>query len=94
MFQGFAKGRRKFTCVILTEGIRREQGERLPHDVRLQLGRPADVTGPAELFYRQVGDDTISLQVRVEAADPEAARHQAEQRLGEVFAGLNLFQCG
>jgi hypothetical protein len=91
MFQDFAKGWKEFSCVILTEGIKRDQAGRLPPDTRLEFGRPAEVTGPAERFYKRVSGDTISLKVRVMAADPEAARHFADQRLAEVFAGLNLF---
>jgi hypothetical protein len=91
MFKEFAKGWKNFDCVILTEGIKRDQAGRLPPDTILEFGRPAKVAGPAEKFYKRVAADTISLKVQVKAADPEAARHFADKRLGEVFAGLNLF---
>lgn len=91
MFHEFAKGMKEFSCVILTEGIKRDQAECLPTDTALQYGRPSEINGLAAKFYRRVGGDTISLKVQVTAADPEAARHLANQRLGEVFAGLNLF---
>jgi hypothetical protein len=51
----------------------------------------ARVPDPAEEFYKKAPKDGISLTVQVEAADPEAARHQAEKRLGELFAAKNLF---
>ena len=73
MFQEFAKGWKEFTCVILTEGIKRDQAGSLPPDAHLEFGRPDQVAGLAEKFYKRVSHDTISLKVSVKAADPEAA---------------------
>ena len=47
--------------------------------------------GAEEAFFAQVPKAGIYLSVEVTAADPDAARYLAEQRVGQVFAGLNLF---
>jgi hypothetical protein len=83
---------RKYRCVFLAEGIRKSDAEGLPSDIKLAVGRPADIVpGPAQEFFKQASNVGVSLTVELDAGDPEAARRQAEKRLGELFAGKNLF---
>ena len=93
MLAGFARGASRHICRFVTEGTAGEKdADSLPPDVRLGYGRPAEVTSEAaERFFRRVTRYSVYLSVEVNAADPEAARHIAEQRLGQVFAGMNLF---
>lgn len=92
LFDEFTVRSRNYQCVFFADGIRRHDAEGLPADITLALGPPAVIEpGAAEEFYKHVSKSAPSLWVRVEAADPEAARHRAEKRLGELFAAKNLF---
>jgi hypothetical protein len=44
-----------------------------------------------EEFYSRGNANTVYLTITVSAVDQEAARHLAEQRLFQFFAGLNLY---
>jgi hypothetical protein len=91
-FAAFATPAKKYRCVFLTEGIKRRYTKGLPPDIKLALGKPDTVSPGAEAeFYKTAMKFSVSLSVEVVAADPSAARQAAEKRLGEVYAGLNLF---
>lgn len=92
LFDSFAKGQARFTCSFLVSGVRRQDTEALPPDVQW-ADKPDKVpAGPPEEFFQRLTQTGFYLKTDVEAADPEAARHIAGQRLGHVFAGLNLFK--
>jgi hypothetical protein len=92
VFAEYAPLTRKYRCVFLAEGIRKNDAPGLPPDITLAVGRPADLPpGPAQDFFKLASNTGVSLTVSVEAADPEAARRLAEKRLGELFAAKNLF---
>ena len=92
LFAKFATETRKYRCAFMTEGIGFKDKAGLPADIQLVRGRPAVPTSKqAAEFFKRIPKDGFSLTVEVEAADPEAARHRAEKRLGELFAGMNLF---
>jgi hypothetical protein len=91
-FAAFAMPAKKYKCVFLTEGIKRRYTTGLPPDIKLALGKPEQMSAGAEVeFYQAAMEFSVSLSVEVLAADPRAARQAAEKRLGEVYAGLNLF---
>ena len=92
MFRDFAQGERNYECLFWTDGVKRHLADSLPSDIQLHFGRPDDLPAePADPFFKQATRQAISLRVKVEATDPEAAWRRADQRLGEVFAGLNLY---
>jgi hypothetical protein len=92
VFAGYAPLTKKYRCIFLTEGIGKGDAKGLPPDIKLSFGRPTDLAeGPAQDFFKLASNVGVSLIVELEAADPEAARRQAEKRLGELFAAKNLF---
>jgi hypothetical protein len=92
MFKGLAKEPAAYKCSVVPEGIKRHMAEHLPDDVKLRVGRPEKPkVGAEETFFSQIPKTGVYLSVEVRAADPDAARYRAEQRIGQVFAGLNLF---
>ncbi len=93
MFRDFAQVEKEYGCLFWTDGVKRHLAESLPEDIELQFGRPAEIPAgtPAQKFYENTSKYHIFLNVKTRATDPEAAWRAADQRLGEVFAGLNLF---
>lgn len=93
MFRDFAQVEEEYDCLFWTDGVKRHLAEKLPDDIKLRFGRPESVAAgsPAERFYESASKFQIFLNVKTTATDPEAAWRAADQRLGEVFAGLNLF---
>lgn len=91
MFTALGTARLTYTCIFKVEGVKQSDEAVLPDDIEVVRGQPPSPAGSAsELFFRGVAKSGISLRLNVEAADPEAARHLAEQRLGRVFAGLKM----
>jgi len=93
MLSDLAREEKKFECLFWTDGVKRNLSESLPTDIELQLGKPEEISAgsPEEQFYKSASKFQIFVRVKTKAADPEAAWRRADQRLGEVFAGLNLF---
>ena len=89
VFAQYATQGTKYKCLFLTQGVKKKYAEGLPSDIKLGFGKPAGPADPTDSFFK--GDPTIWLSVDVEADDPEEARNKADKRLGELYAGLNLF---
>jgi hypothetical protein len=79
----------KYTCYFLTLGVKKKDEEALPSDINLGFGKPAGPADSTDPFFGAGYNPWLS--VNVDAADSEEARSRAEKRLGEVYAGLNLF---
>jgi hypothetical protein len=89
VFGQYATQGTKYKCLFLTLGVKKKDEEVLPSDIELGVGKPDGIAHPTDTFY---GTGTnIWLSVDVEADDPEEARNKVEKRLGELYAGLNLF---
>ncbi len=93
MFGVFARKESNYTCLFWADGVRRQTAESLPPDIELQVGVPERIVPDTstERFYRNATKFQVFLGVKTAAVDAEAAWRMADQRLGEVFAGLNLF---
>ncbi len=89
VFAQYATHGTKYKCLFLTQGVKKKDAEGLPSDIELGFGKPAGPADPTDSFFK--GDPTVWLSVDVEADDPEEAKNKADKRLGELYAGLNLF---
>jgi len=89
VFGHYATQGTKYKCLFLTLGVKQKDEEALPSDIELGVGKPAGPAHPTDTFYGT--GPNIWLSVDVVADDPEEARNNAEKRLGELYAGLNLF---
>jgi hypothetical protein len=93
MFRALATIEQQYECVFWTAGVKRQLIDSLPRDIELQEGAAKGLTHGSVMqrFYKGAPTNQIFLKVRAKAADPESAWRQADQRLGEIFAGVNLF---
>ena len=93
MFRALATTEQQYECVFWTAGVKRQLMDSLPRDIELQEGAARGLTPGSVMqrFYKAAPTNQIFLKVRANAADPESAWRQADQRLGEIFAGVNLF---
>jgi hypothetical protein len=89
VFARYATQGTKYKCVFSTLGVKKKDAEGLPSDIKLGFGKPTEPTDPTDSFFK--GAPAVRLSVDVDADDPEEAKGKAEKRLGELFAGLNLF---
>ena len=89
VFAQYATQGANYKCLFLPEGVRKKDAESFPTDIKLGFGKPEGPADPTDSFFK--GGPNIWLSVDVEADDPEDAKNKAEKRLGELYAGLNLF---
>ena len=81
-----------YTCTFIPKGVKRLVAGIAPPDISVRVGPPAAAAaGPEVEFYNRGNQLTVYLSVKVTAVDQESARHVAEQRLFQFFAGLNLY---
>ncbi len=93
MFRGLATTEQHYECVFWTAGVKRQLTDSLPRGIELQEGAAKGLTPGSVMhrFYKGAPPNQIFLKVTATAADPESAWRRADQRLGEIFAGVNLF---
>lgn len=92
MFDALAAGQSDYRCTFKVEGVRHDMQDRFPADIKLTIGKRTGVlSGKVASFFERAASEEVFLELSTQAVDPEAAHERAVQRLGRVFAGLNLY---